>query len=493
MSEKKRQHPIAIFTSFVITIKNLIIPMLLPFIAGFTEGANIVDIWSNPILLFASVIVPFLTLIHSFLHWFFFSYLYSDGVLNVYYGILVKKHKQIKRERVQTVSVKAGLIFRLFNLVSLSIETAGGKAEPEFKIAALSHTEAESLKRMLKENDRIQSDNIDAAFAAQNINPKYEITFPELFVAALTSGDIWSIFALLSFLYTEISTFIPYESIEVIAKDFLDIFIAADVILIIIGIFMVLILTVLVSTIKYMLGYANFSVVRNGDEILITRGLIEKKQIAFKLHRIQAVTVVEGLLRQPFGFCELRVNVVGDISTQQNVTPKIHPFIKSAELQDFLDKILPGYELHKELNKLPKRSLRRYIIRGVVPFLLLAPAFFFIPYGFLGILIYPPLALLAVMRYHDAGYFIKDSFITLRFRLIARTTALLSKNHIQSINLNTNYLQKRKDLKTIAAVTLSAPAAVAFTVKDISADCGKIIWNWFSWKGHVSKDISQTE
>jgi putative membrane protein len=288
-------------------------------------------------------------------------------------------------------------------------------------------------------------------------------------------------------LYSEVSAFIPYETIEVVAEDFLDIFIAADVILVVIGILLVLILTIMVSIIKFMLGYANFSVERSEDEVLITRGLIEKKQIAFKLHRIQAVTIVEGLLRQPFGYCEVRVNVVGDISTQQNITPKIHPFIKSIELQNFLDTILPGYVLEREINKLPKRSLQRYVIRGVVPFLLLAPAFFFIPYGFLGILIYPPLAFLAVMRYRDAGYLINGNFITLRFRQIARTTALVSKNHIQSINLNTNYLQKRKDLKTIAAVTLSAPAAVAFTVKDISADCGKIIWNWFSWKGHVSK------
>lgn len=221
--------------------------------------------------------------------------------------------------------------------------------------------------------------------------------------------------------------------------------------------------------------------------MIIKRGLFEKKQIAFKLHRIQAVTVVEGLLRQPFGYSEVRVNVVGDISSQQNVTPIIHPLIKTKELQSFFDAVLPGYILRQELIKVPKRSLRRYLFRGVIPFVLLAPAFFFIPYGFLGILIYAPLILFAVMRYCDAGYLIEDSFITLRFRRISRTTALVSKYHIQSIELRTNYLQKIKELKTIVVMVLSAPAPSAFTVKDISADCGKNIWNWVTWKGHISQ------
>ena len=480
MFEKKRQHPIVIFTNSVVMIKNVLIPMLLPLLL---QGGNINRFWTIGFFLFAAAAVYFLVLLHSFLRWYFYSYSYTDGVLHVYHGILVKKHKQIKRERVQTVSVKAGLIFRLFNLVCLSIETAGGKAEPEFKINALSHDEAESLKQMLKDDCRIISSNANIANTA---NPSYEITFPELFVAAITSGQIWSIFALLSVIYSEASGFIPHETIEAIAADVLDIFIAADVILVIIGIFAVLILTVMISTIKYILAYANFAVERNVDEIHVKRGLFEKKQIAFKLHRIQAVTVVEGLLRQPFGYSEVRVNVVGDISSQQNIAPIIHPFVKTKDLQYFFDAILPGYVLPQELIRVPKRSLRRYLIRGVIPFVLLAPAFFFIPYGFLGILIYPPLILLAVMRYRDAGYLIKDSFITLRFRQIARTTALVSKNHIQSIELSTNYLQKVKELKTIVVMVLSAPAPLAFSIKDISADCGKIIWNWVSQKGYVS-------
>ena len=467
-------------------IKNLLIPMLLPILL---QGGNIERFWTNRIFLFAAAAVPFLVLLHSFLRWYFFCYSYTDGVLQVYRGVLIKKHKQIKRERIQTVSVKAGLIFRLFNLVCLSIETAGGKAEPEFKINALSQNEAESLKRMLKDDGRIISANADITAAAKTANPSYEITFPELFVAAITSGQIWSIFALLSVLYSEASAFIPFETIEVVAQNFLDIFIAADVILIVIGVFAVLILTVMISTMQYIFRYANFTVERNGDEIHIKRGLLEKKQIAFKLHRIQAVTVVEGLLRQPFGYSEVRVNVVGDISSQQNVTPIIHPFVKTKDLQNFFDSLLPGYIFQRELNNVPKRSLRRYLIRGVIPFVLLAPAFFFIPYGFLGILIYPPLVLFAVMRYRDAGYLIKDSFITLRFRRIARTTALVSKNHIQSIRLSTNYLQEIKDLKTIVVVVLSSPTPSAFSVKDISADCGKIIWNWVSRKGYVSNRV----
>ncbi len=62
----------------------------------------------------------------------------------------MKKERSIKQERVQTVNIRRGLIQRLFGLAGLQVETAGGKAESELSLAAITLEEAYNIKRSLE-------------------------------------------------------------------------------------------------------------------------------------------------------------------------------------------------------------------------------------------------------------------------------------------------------------------------------------------------------
>lgn len=72
----------------------------------------------------------------------------------------------------------------------------------------------------------------------------------------------------------------------------------------------------IISTAGYVLKYANFKIERKGEEIRIVQGLFEKKEFVLKLHRIQAITVKECMLRQPFGYCAVEVEAIHSIGRQ---------------------------------------------------------------------------------------------------------------------------------------------------------------------------------
>lgn len=82
-----------------------------------------------------------------------------------------------------------------------------------------------------------------------------------------------------------------------------------------------------ISTAGYALKYANFKIERNGNEVRIVQGLFDKKEFVLKLHRIQAITVKEGILRQPFGYCSVEVEVIQSIEAAGNEVT-LHPFMK---------------------------------------------------------------------------------------------------------------------------------------------------------------------
>ena len=480
MFKPTRQHPIIIFTGIFKELKSFILPIILALVLRGGDGLLSFDAFF--FLFLGGILI--LSVVWGFLKWFFFVYDYEDGVVHTKSGIIIKKHRYIKKERVQTINLKAGPILRILQLVSVQIETAGGFAEPELNIAAVSISKAKKLKALLKSDDEQEV----IAEKKEEVKPvskqRHVLSFGELIIAGLTSGGVGVIFSIIGLIFSQVVVFIPDEMWEVFFDQFMvtvDRFTASGIAAIAFLVFVILIISWILSAVRMIISYAFFTIERDGDEIQITRGLLEKKQLTLKLHRIQAVTVIEGIIRQPFGFATLQVEVAGGASQDESYTTVIHPLIKVSQIQYFLDEIIPGYHYTQaDITPLPKRSLKRYMIRGVAPFLLLLPIFYFVPFAWMGSIIFLPIGYLAYRRYKDGGIYVQEDMLQIRFRKIARVTALVTKSHMQNLALSTNFLQKRSRVTTLSTTVLSAPACVVFSVKDVCETAAKDVWAWYS-------------
>ena len=138
MFEPKRLHPIFI----VITIGKRIKDLLFTFIALFFIGNKGNGGWI--FLLGAAAIAVISIIIMSILSWLRYTYRLEQEELRIEYGVFVRKKRYIPFERIQSLDISEGLLQRMFGMVKLQIETAGGSGadEAEAVLAAISKEEA---------------------------------------------------------------------------------------------------------------------------------------------------------------------------------------------------------------------------------------------------------------------------------------------------------------------------------------------------------------
>ena len=82
-----------------------------------------------------------------------------------------------------------------------------------------------------------------------------------------------------------------------------------ETILVIVGV--LLTASILISLVSTVLVYWDFTAVRRGDRLIITRGLLQTRRSVVPIARIQAIRLEENLVRRAFGLASLRVLTAG--------------------------------------------------------------------------------------------------------------------------------------------------------------------------------------
>ncbi|WP_088121570.1 PH domain-containing protein [Bacillus wiedmannii] len=442
----KRQHPITMLLELKITD---FIPLLI-----FMFSLN----GKFPFWYLIPAGFGLLTIFSAFEKWYYTTYWVENNVLHVKQGLFVKKESYLNKERVQTINTSSNVLYQMLGLKKIQIETAGGGDDAEVSLAGITVEEATELIAMLNEPTlEVKAEETSEVVEKEIVteekqSTEYKLTWKEILLASVTSGQFGLLFSLIFFVYHQVDEYIP-KWIENGVKSYVmehDVY----------GwIFMVAILIVLswiISTIGYALKHGNFTVNRRNDEVRISQGLLEKKELVLKLHRIQGITIKESILRQPFGYCAVQVEVIqskGMGDEKEKVT--LHPIIRKDRVQQLLAHLQLPYELNTNIISLPKVALRRYLIDSFIFFAMLA-----IP--LIGISIYfekhfimwalIPLAILiftlGYATFKTNGYSVNGEQITLVYRSVGKYTGLVRRRHVQSMEKTQSYFQRRADLCT---------------------------------------------
>ncbi|TBX75986.1 hypothetical protein E0M25_15615 [Bacillus mycoides] len=397
-----------------------------------------------------------LTVFSAFEKWYYTTYWVENNVLHVKQGLFVKKESYLNKERVQTINTSSGMLYQVLGLKKIKIETAGGGDDAEVSLAGITVEEATELIAMLNEpTPEVKAEETSEEVVETEIiteekqATEYKLTWKEILLASITSGQFGLLFSLIFVVYNQVDEYIPKwikNSVESYVMDH-DIY----------GwIYMVAILLVvswIISTIGYALKHGNFTVNRKNDEVRISQGLLEKKELVLKLHRIQGITIKEGILRQPFGYCAVQVEVIQSEGKEEKVT--LHPIIRKDRVQQLLAHLQLPYELNTNIISLPKAALRRYLIDSFIFFAMLAIpltgiSIYFEKYYIMWALL--PLAILiftlGYATFKTNGYGVTGEQITMVHRSIGKHTGLVRRRHVQSIEKTQSYFQRRADLCT---------------------------------------------
>lgn len=475
MSEFRKQHPVAGVSQVIDGIKqNFITLVIILFIGSSnTEGYFLY-------FLAAGLVI---SLFGGIFGWWFFRFRIFEDELQIEKGIFVKKKLYLSKDRIQVIDITEGILQRLFGLVKVEVKTAGGGTETA-TISAITREEAEELRTELRKRNNGSSEHLEDLEEEQErkdqILSTWKLSKKDLVYAAFTSGNFGLIASILGAVSGQLSEMINEENIRFIYEIMPG---YSDVTIYIVLIFAIIVVSWLLSFLGVIFTYSDFRLHKTEEELIITRGLFEKKHITVPYDRIQAIRFVEGVIRQPFGYGMIYVESAGFDQSQKGRSIVLAPYISAKAVSSFLGEFLEEYEEPEYQYKPPQKALFRYIRRpNYLIFPLIPIIWYFLSRGWLSLILIPVLGLLGWMRYKDAAVGFDNDILRMRYRTISRTTAIMKKNRIQVTDLSQNPFQHRKNLINFSATAASGAGGMKFKVEDLGNEESLRIYDWVAGK-----------
>lgn len=475
MSESARQHPVAALAKVVDIVRQNFITILIVLLAGgASEEAffNLVGIGGVAVVL----------LVWGILDWLRFTYRVEDGELRVSQGIFVRKQLFLSPERIQVIDITQGPVQRLFGLVELEVKTAGSSSK-EAKISALSREKALELQEILREavaraRPTTKEEESSAEGEPEEAYPVRGLRMKDLLVAASTSGRFGIALSIVGTVFSQIDQVVPEEQMLEYARRLVPAMASTNLILF--SVLAVVAVSWLFAFLGTIIKYYGFRVEVRGEELVISRGLLERKQLTVPFNRIQAVQVKEGVLRQLLGYASLHLESAG-YGDQSGNSATLFPLIRRGEVDSFIAEVVPEYLTDAPRERPPSIALRRYLLRMTwfsLPLIL--PAWWWIPYGEWAWLLLLPAWLLGWAQYRAAGVGTDDGTMVLRSRLLGKNTAIVRKYRVQAAELKQNPFQSRHNLVNFQVTVASGSQGASFRVRELSRGTGMKFWEWTS-------------
>lgn len=485
-NEKKKLHPVTAIINVVKALKDLLFPIIIILVAnGFNLNFDYKDenFFSEMVPLLILVVVVVWTMVNGLIKWITFSYWFEDRELRVEYGLFVKKKRYIPFERIQNLNYKEGIFHRFFKLVQVQVETAGSKnGKPEAELTAVTREAADEIEiqmKRAKEQGVVEEDSQIQNTVEASSTPIHKMKIPELLLLATTSSGIGVVLAGVFAVISQFAEFIPFDRIY----DEMAFLLKYSFIVIAILIAMGLLLTWIISVGITCLNYYNFTVTKEQERLIITRGLIEKKRVTIPLHRVQAIKIVENPLQQLFGLASVAVESAGGgFSGEADKKIILFPLIAKKEAIQPLMALFPDYEFKMAPSVQPPKKAQRFFYR--MDFLWVTPtiaalSYFLYPYGLLSLLLVILILLLGKWQFKTTGYSIKGQQLTIVSRSISRVTFFAMKNRIQVTKGSQTYFQKRKEIGSAKIVVMSGMTGASATVRHIDRQEIEKILKWY--------------
>ncbi|MDR0140235.1 PH domain-containing protein [Metabacillus idriensis] len=477
MSEPKRLHPASAILTFFKQLKDGIFPVIVLF---FVNDYKIYFFIGLAVILIAMII-------YSIISWMKYTYRIEDNELRIEFGLFIKKKRYIPIERIQSINESAGIIQQIFGLVKLQLETAGGGAEAEAVLTAVTKEEARRIHSVLAERKKeLDHDEIIETVKEEKTYLTYKIGAKELMVAASTSSGIGVVLSAAFAFFSQFDELIPFDDII----DRFSILSNASITVYAILVFIAFFIAWILSIIGVCLKFANFTVVKKEKDLVISRGLFEKHQLTIPLERIQAMKISENLIRQPLGYATVHIVSAGGSAKDENVSAVLFPLIKKTKIKQILTEFTPDFSLADQLNPLPKRARRGYVLVYTIPFLVISCilSYFLQPWGYLALLTVPAGLLIGLASFKDAGWAIHAEQLTLSSRNLVRSTFIVKRKRIQVIEARQSFFQRRLDLASIQSSTTSGLGGTHFLVKGVDIEDAGEVFEWYSYENHAKKD-----
>jgi putative membrane protein len=374
--------------------------------------------------------------------WLRFGYRTTPGMLVVEGGVLSRWRRTIPAARVQSIDIVQKLRHRAFGVVELRIEVAGGRGT-EATLAAVTPAEAERVRSSLTQESSPATGN-SVPPVLLRMAPK------ELVLAGLTGGRVAVIALLLGYLQELTPQDFVSDSVERLASSGID-----SLPLLIASVLTFLFIAGAISLMLTVVTLWDFTVERSGGRLVITRGLLERRRSQVALHRLQAVTLQQNLLRRALGLASITVVVAGRAGPRED-EQETNLLLPAGRLEAALGLIqevigADASRLSGDLIPAPQAALWRRLSYAALAAGAAAAAgiALFGGAGATGFGLVIPAGLLAWGAWRALGHRIDDPHVVVRSGALLRQTSFVALPNIQDLRLTISPPQRPGRLATL--------------------------------------------
>ena len=436
-SDGRRLHPADVVFQVLGALRQLLVPLVLAVLLG-AGGSG-----SGGGFVYGLAGVGFVLAV-GIARWSATRYAAGPEGLRFRSGLLSPDETLVPAARISALDTVQGPLQRLFGIVEVQVQTAGGGGKPEVVLRAVSRAEARALGEALGHP------------TGERPPPAWRLGPRRLVLAAVTAPQVGVLLPALGAAVAAAQDVLDTRA----GRGLLDR--APDTpgqVLLVVAVLAAAALAVSVA--GAIVAFAGFEVVADGERLSIRRGLLQRRAASVPVERVHAVSVVESPARQPLGLVTVRLETAG-YREGSAATRTLLPLATRDEAAAVLGRLLPALAgAAGPLQRPPRRARRRYltvpVLAAAVPAAVLAAL---VPAAWPGSVALLALAAgLGALRHADAGWRLEGGRLVVRQRRLARATLVARAAKLQAHAVARTPLQRRAGLARFAVVVGSGRRA----------------------------------
>jgi putative membrane protein len=328
-----------------------------------------------------------------------------------------------------------------------------------------------------------------AEIAREEASFEYALSLARLALAAITSKQVTIIFLIGFAAFGQLGEFLGPAIFEQAGAAAAALSVPVVLIMVVAGVLLGLGVSVVVGVARTF----GFTVRRVDNRVETEAGLVERRMTALPVGRVQTISIEETWIRRVLGYAAVYVETAGYGKSDEDrgalSKAAVIPLAKLGEIMPLIQKLLPEVRAFPSVRPLPRRSLRFYLFVPMSAALLIgivASTTSGLAHAWSGIVLagvtLVVLVIVALTRYGNwkmAGLGSDADAITIRSGLIGRKLVRLSRSRIQSLTVRQNPFQKRRNLVTLTAVSISGSSGANHSVSHVPADEATRVMAWY--------------
>lgn len=304
-----------------------------------------------PILAIAFILIYLCFLAYRIIYYKTSGYELTEKEIKCNRGVLFRKRSVLDYKRVHAINKKQNLFHKIFGIAVLTVDSGSTNTSHQAEITIIE--KAKTVDYLLDELNALKESGSHTV-----VNEKEEVLLSDKDALYRFTSKKKMLYTLINIISTAFFTAL-FGILAIIVIGVCKLMLQLDTlgtwgqyflfaVLITVGAMLLFsVFSFIGCMIHSFIGYHNFTIIKRGNEIRISFGLLERHTNTFSYDRIKAVKISQGIVQRMLGFAAIKLEVIGytndgesDNSAELGV---LVPFCKYDEVGEILDKVLPDY------------------------------------------------------------------------------------------------------------------------------------------------------